>query len=78
MHTSLKIVHEIFFKAPRLDRHPLIKSMAMTFMFYVTFYGNFFFVKIVKFNLYVLRETDISVYTNSFNCLSIHIDVMIL
>ena len=62
MHTSLKIVHDIFFKAPRLDRHSLIKSMAMTFMFYVTFYGNFFFVKIVKFNLYVLRETDISVY----------------
>ena len=63
MHTSLKIVHEIHFKAPRLDRHPLIRSMAMTFMFYVTFYGNFFFVKIVKLNLYVLRETDISVYT---------------
>ena len=63
MHTSLKIVHDMFFKAPRLDEHPQIKLMAMTFMFYVTFYGNFFFVKIVKSNLNVLREIGISVYT---------------
>ena len=45
MQTSLKIVHDMFFKAPRLDEHPQIKLMAMTFMVYVTFYGNFFFCK---------------------------------